>query len=80
MPDMSPIKNGVKQGDALLPLLFNFALVYAIRRVRVNQGGLKLNGTHQLLFMLVTLITGQNLYTINKNTDTLVFASQEIGF
>jgi hypothetical protein len=29
--DAFPIKNGVNQGDALLPLLFNFALEYAIR-------------------------------------------------
>jgi hypothetical protein len=33
---MFPIRNILKQGDALLPLLFNFVVEYTIRRVQVN--------------------------------------------
>ena len=47
LSDMLPITNGLKQGGALSPLLFNFALEYAIRRVHVMQDGLKLYGRHQ---------------------------------
>jgi hypothetical protein len=47
---MFPIRNGMKQGDAFSPLLFNFPLENANRRVQVNQDGLKLNGTHVFFY------------------------------
>jgi len=49
LSDIFPIMNGLKQGDALSPLLFNFDLQCAIRRVQLIQDGMKLNGTHQFL-------------------------------
>jgi hypothetical protein len=37
LSDNFPIQNGLKQGDALSPLLFNFALEYAIRKVQKSR-------------------------------------------
>jgi hypothetical protein len=76
---MFPVRNGLKQGDVSLPLLSNFALLFAIRRVQINQDGLKINGTHQILvYADVVNILDRSIH-IKKNTEALVVASKEIG-
>ena len=74
-----PIRNGLKQGDALSPMFFNFALEYAIRRVQVNQDGLKLNGTHQHLAYADVNILGGSIHTPKENAEALVATTREIG-
>jgi sorting nexin-29 len=80
MCDSIPIQNGLKKGDALSSLLFNFALEYAIRKVQENQVELKLNGTHQLMAYADDVnLLGGNIDTIMRNTDTFIDASKEVA-
>jgi len=61
-------------------MLFNFALEYAIRRFQVNQDGLKLNGTHQLLaYANDVIILGGSIHTLKENAEALVAATRETG-
>jgi len=80
LSDMFPIRNGLKQRDALTPLLFNLALECAIRRVQENQDGLKLNGKHQLpVYADDVNILGGSIYSTKENTEALVVASKKTG-
>jgi hypothetical protein len=64
------IQNGLKQGDALSPLLFNFALEHANRNVQKTHTALKLNGTYQLLaYACYVNLLGDNINTIKKTQE-----------
>jgi hypothetical protein len=63
---MLHIKNGLKEGDALLSLLFNFAVEYDIRKVKTNHRLLKFNGTHQVIIYTDDVnLQGQSIHTIS---------------
>jgi len=80
LSDISTIRNGLKQGDALPPLIFNFALEYAIRRVQLNQDGLKLSGTQQLLVYADDFnILVESAHTVKENAEALLVASKTTG-
>jgi hypothetical protein len=67
-----PIQND-KKGDALLPLHYNFALEYAIKKVQENHLGLKLNGTNALLIYADDVnLLDDRIDTIKENTQTVI--------
>ena len=78
--DTFPIGNGLKEGDVLSLLLFNFALEYAIRMVQVNQDGLKCNATHPLrVYDYGGNILDRREHTIKRKTEALLIGSKKIG-
>jgi hypothetical protein len=61
---MFHIKNGLKEGNALSSLLFNFSLEYAIRKVNANHKLLKFNGTHHVIIYADDVnLQGQSIHT-----------------
>jgi len=60
---MFPIENGLREGDVLLSLYFNFVLEYALRKVKANHKLLKFNGTHQVV--IYADLQGHNIHTIS---------------
>jgi sorting nexin-29 len=80
LSDSFPTQNNIQQGDALSPMLFNFALEYVIRKIQETQVGLKLNWQYQFLAYAddVNLLE-DNIETVKRNTETLIDASEEVG-
>ena len=60
-----PIKNGFKQGDALPPVFLDFAFECVIRKVQVNQEGLKLT-----LRLLMSYIYGAPILDVSRSHTT----------
>ena len=63
----------------LSPLLFNFALEYAIRRVQENRIGLEFNGKHQLLVYADINKLGENLQIVRENTEIFIKTCKDTG-
>jgi len=70
----------LKQGDALSPLLFNFALEYAILKIKEDKKGLSLNDLNQLFVYAYDLdLIGEDNEALQSNTEVLGEACDDIG-
>jgi hypothetical protein len=79
LSDAFTTQNGLKQGDASSPLLVNFALECAFRKVQENQKDLKL--MEQINFWFYTYdvtMLSKRKNTIEENTKSLLEVSGEV--
>jgi hypothetical protein len=88
--DTFPIQSVLKEGDALLPLLFNFALAYEIRMLfnfalayeirSPRKSSQFVTGKHWLLdYAHDVNLLGNSINTLKENTATLLEASRNVG-
>ena len=77
--EYQPRFNIVKDEKGDLVAEFHGIVARWIRRVQVNQDGLKLSGTHQLLAYAddVNILAG-SIHTLKENAGALVAATREI--
>jgi hypothetical protein len=73
LSEFFPNHNGLRQGDALSPLLFDLALEYAIQKVGTSGLGLSLNGTVQVCTYADDIVEiGDTVETVARNTEILI--------
>jgi len=65
-----------EHGDVLLPMLFNFALEYGIRKTQESQEGLKLNEAHQFDAYTNVSLLGKNVNTDYKERHRMLISHQ----
>ena len=71
--------NGLKQGEAISPLLLSLSLEYAIKNVQERNLGLDLNGTHQVLDHDDVNLIVNDIRTIEGNSYVLLNVCQYVG-
>jgi hypothetical protein len=81
LSEMWPIQKGLKQEDALLPLLLNFALRYTVGKVQERQVRLKLNGAHHFLFRAYDVnLLGDNIKKITEFINLNQHTAHSVSF
>jgi hypothetical protein len=77
LSDTFPIRNGLKQGEALLPLLF---IIVCHQEGPRKSGRIAVRGTHQLLVYVDDVnLKSENIKRTKRNTEVLLKASKEVG-
>jgi len=73
LSDAFPVQNGVKQGDALLPLLFNFRICHQESPRKSGRIGI------ECLVYADNNILGENTSSTKKSKDTVLEVSREVS-
>ncbi|KAG7296948.1 hypothetical protein JYU34_019852 [Plutella xylostella] len=80
MTEPFPVVTGLKQGDALSPMLFNLVLEYVLRKVLTLEVGIKLNGRHKVVGYADDLaLLGETSAEVRAMADVLGTEALKVG-